>query len=53
MILYYDRYNKFKDRKIFYWFLMVSVINANLTSNLFSPNFLKIGSSLASSILLT
>lgn len=39
--------------KTFFFFLLINIFNANLTSNLFNPNFLKLGSSLLSSIGLT
>lgn len=53
MIVYYDTVIKRKRTYVFYSFLLLSLVNANLTSNLVSPNFLKLGSSLLSSILLT
>ena len=53
IILFYNsNYSKI-DRKKFYLFLFFNILNANLTSNILNPNFLKIGSSLLSSIFIT
>lgn len=53
MILYYDKCIQKKRDAKFYLFLVLSLLNANLTSNFFTPNFLKLGSSFLSSLLLT
>lgn len=52
MIMYYRNSILKIDKKNFYVFLLISIFNANLTSNLISPNFLKIGSSFLSSLFL-
>ena len=52
MIFYYRNSILKKEKKNFYFFLLISIFNANLTSNLFYPNFLKIGSSFLSSVFL-
>lgn len=53
MIVYYDKQTEKKKVLPFYLFCVLTLVNANLTSNLISPNFLKLGSSLLSSLLLT
>lgn len=53
IILFYNSNFNYIDKKKFYLFVFFNILNANLTSNILNPNFLKIGSSLLSSIFIT
>jgi membrane associated rhomboid family serine protease len=53
IILFYNSNFSQKHKNKFYLFLFFNILNANLTSNILNPNFLKIGSSLLSSIFIT
>ena len=53
IILYYSQTIKISFKQKFYQVFILASINANLTSILLEPNFLKIGSSFLSTVLIT